>query len=122
MSQPDLRQQIEKIYDCYGRQKITREEFYEYLEKQGLTEQEIKQLLNTAIKNKIILVGFRPQFDENWNLQDVTITLQLMTEEDWEIIEAVEKETEREEELKRILHKEPTEEEIKKILKELNPE
>jgi len=52
MSQLELRQQIEKIYDYYGRRKITREEFYEYFEKQGLREREVKQLLNTAIKTK----------------------------------------------------------------------
>lgn len=116
-----LKKKVKQIFDHYKRKIITMEEFFAFLEQQGYTSEEAKQIYNEASEKKIIDTGLVVKEDEKGRIVK-QLVVEYMTEEDWEMIEAVEKETEQEEELKRILHKEPTEEEIKKILKQLNPE
>ena len=120
-SQTHLRKLVEQIFKHCNKKTITKEEFLGCLQEQGYTREQAIEIYNKAAEQKMIDSSFIIRQDQKGRIEKI-IVVEYMTEEDWEMIEAVERETEQEEKLKRILQKEPTKEEIKKILKELNPE
>jgi len=101
----NLRQLIEQIYKHYNRKTITREEFFNYLQKQGYTHKQAIEIYNKAAKEKIIDSGFITRQDQEGRMKKI-IVVEYMTEEDWKALEELDKIAAEEEELKRILWEE----------------
>ncbi|RLE75806.1 MAG: hypothetical protein DRJ44_05180 [Thermoprotei archaeon] len=122
MSKQNFRQQIKRIFDHFNKKTITKEEFLGYLQKQGYTREEAIEIYNQAAKEKIIETWFITELDEKGHTVSKKLFVEYMTEEDWEAIEAIDKEIAEREELKRILWEEwegLTDEEREKKIKEI---
>jgi len=129
MPQEDLRKTIKKIFDHYGKKIITKEEFINYLKKQGYTYQQAIQIYNKAAKQKIIASGLVSELDEEGYPINRKIVVEYMTEEDWKIEEDENREIIKQEEIKRMLWEDweslPEKEKakrIKEILKQVEQE
>ena len=123
MKKENLREKIKKIFNHHGKKTITKEEFLTHLEKQGHTRQEAIQIYNETAKQKIIDTGLVIKKNEKGGIEKILV-VEYMTEEDWEALEALEREAEKHEEIKRLLWEnwEKQKKKIPEILKQLELE